>query len=51
LRHASEQYFTLSQFLAHVFRQTMALPQAWQGFLGRKDLLPRNDSNGIAKSH
>jgi hypothetical protein len=51
LRHASEQYFTLSQFLAHAFRQTMARPQAWQGLLGRKDLLPRNDSLGIVNSH
>jgi len=39
-RQASEQYFTSSQFLAQDFRQVMGRPQALQGLLGRKLLLP-----------
>jgi hypothetical protein len=41
-RQASEQYFTVSQFLAQALRQTMGLPQAAQAFAGRKLLLPLN---------
>jgi len=35
LRHASEQYKTLSQFLAQDLRHVMARPQAAQGLLGK----------------
>lgn len=39
-RHLSLQYFTSSQFFAQALRQVMGRPQAWQGLLGRADLLP-----------
>jgi hypothetical protein len=39
-RQASEQYKTLSQFLAHAFRQVMVRLQTAQGLLGRYCLLP-----------
>jgi hypothetical protein len=39
-RQASEQNFTSSQFFAQALRQLMSRPQAWQGLLGRLDLLP-----------
>ena len=45
-RHASEQYFTSSQFLAHFFRQVMTRPHAAHGLLGRYCLLPRNGGSG-----
>ena len=35
LRQASEQYKTLSQFLAQDLRQVMARPHAAQGLLGK----------------
>jgi hypothetical protein len=35
LRQASEQYNTLSQFLAQDLRQVMARPHAAQGLLGK----------------
>jgi hypothetical protein len=41
-RQASEQYSTLSQFLAHALRQLMGLAHTAQGLLGKKDLLPLN---------
>jgi hypothetical protein len=41
-RQASEQYSTLSQFLAQAFRQLMVLAHTLQGLLGKKDLLPLN---------
>jgi hypothetical protein len=39
---ASEQYSTLSQFLAQALRQLMGLAHTAQGLLGKKDLLPLN---------
>ncbi len=41
-RQASEQYSTLSQFLAQALRQLMGLAHTAQGLLGKKDLLPLN---------
>ena len=35
-----EQYWTLSQFLAHDFRQVIHRPQVLQSFRGRAALLP-----------
>jgi hypothetical protein len=35
LRHASEQYFTRSQFIAHFFRQVNGRLQAGHTFVGR----------------
>ena len=40
--HASEQYFTASQFFAHALRQVMSRPHSIQGLLGKLDLLPLN---------
>jgi hypothetical protein len=39
-RHASEQYLTSAQFLAHDLRHTIGRPQTAQGLLGRACLLP-----------
>ena len=41
-RHASEQYFTSSQFLAHDFRQVISLPQTKHSLLGKEALFPLN---------
>jgi len=38
--HASEQYFTSSQFLAQDFLQVISFLQTKQVLLGRNDLLP-----------
>jgi hypothetical protein len=46
VRQASEQYFTLSQFLAQALRQVISRPQTVQGLLGRKLLLPRKGFMG-----
>jgi 3-phenylpropionate/cinnamic acid dioxygenase small subunit len=40
-RQRSEQYFTLSQFLAQDFRQVIGRPQTAQDLEGRDCLLPR----------
>jgi hypothetical protein len=45
--HASEQYFTASQFLAHDLRQVISRPQAWHGLLGKLCLFPLNESLGV----
>jgi len=34
-----EQYFTSSQTFSHFFRKVNGLPQLWQIFAGRSDLL------------
>jgi hypothetical protein len=39
-RQRSLQYSTLSQFLAQLLRQLMALPQTTQGFCGKSCLFP-----------
>jgi hypothetical protein len=39
-RQRSEQYLTLSQFFAQLFRQVMGRPQCAQIFSGSPDLLP-----------
>ena len=39
-RHASEQYFTSSQFFAQLLRQVIARPHVTQILLGRPALLP-----------
>ena len=39
-RHASEQYFTSSQFLAQLLRQVISRPQTMQVLLGSDALLP-----------
>jgi len=41
-RQRSEQYFTLSQFLAQDFRQVIGRLQTEQGLEGKDCLLPRN---------
>jgi hypothetical protein len=41
-RQRSEQYFTLSQFLAQDFRQVIGRLQTAQGLEGKDCLLPRN---------
>lgn len=43
-RQRSEQYFTLSQFLAQDFRHDIGRRHAAQGFVGNDCLLPRNPS-------
>ncbi len=41
-RHASEQYFTLSQFLAHDFRHVIGFSHTQQSLNGKLLLLPLN---------
>ena len=49
MRQASEQYFTASQFFAQAFRHVISRPQAAQGLLGRKLLLPRKELDFTCK--
>jgi hypothetical protein len=44
LRHASEQYFTSSQFFSHDLRQVIVRLHVTQSLLGKAALLPLNES-------